>query len=180
MKSGAPLFLIGFSGVGKSMIGAELAKLLSYEFVDTDIAIEERYHASITQMFAECGIEKFRKREKALLLSLVQMRKAVISTGGGLPCRQDNLDMMLDHGLVIHIRCSEEVMIDNLEVCKATRPLVAHLDKEGIAQYVRNEWPKRYKYYGQADLEIDASSVVNAEEVLRVARHIADLLSPHI
>ena len=86
------IFLIGFMGSGKSTLGAQLARLLDYQFVDMDQLIEDTAEMSIPEIFDEHGEDVFRKWEHDILLELCQREKLVISTGGGVPCHSGNMD----------------------------------------------------------------------------------------
>ena len=49
------IFLIGYMGAGKTTLGKAFARALGLTFVDLDWYIEERFHKSIRQLFAERG-----------------------------------------------------------------------------------------------------------------------------
>ena len=50
-----PIFLIGYMGSGKSTLGRVLSEMLECEFTDLDAYIENRYHKTVKQIFAEHG-----------------------------------------------------------------------------------------------------------------------------
>ena len=58
-----PIFLIGFMGAGKSVVGAVLAKRLRWAFVDLDRLVMEREKRSISEIFARDGEQGFRLAE---------------------------------------------------------------------------------------------------------------------
>ena len=57
------IFLIGFMGAGKSTIGLELSKKLSFNLVDTDKSIERSQGMKITEIFSRKGEDFFRELE---------------------------------------------------------------------------------------------------------------------
>lgn len=177
LKDPRPIFLVGFSGVGKTTIGRHLAEISQRTFVDTDSYIEKKYHSSISEMFACCGVDKFRKRETVILIELSQYKDLVIATGGGMPCTDNNIDVMRSRGTVIYLQSNIESLTDRLEVCKADRPLVAHLDKDGIRKYIEETLPKREPYYTQAHHTVDVSGMMSIEDERRIAREIFSLLT---
>ena len=59
------VILIGFSGTGKTQVGREVARLLGWEFVDTDEEIERTAGRPVRRIFAEEGEPAFRDRERA-------------------------------------------------------------------------------------------------------------------
>lgn len=177
LKDPRPIFLVGFSGVGKTTIGRHLAEISRRTFVDTDSYIEKKYHSSISEMFACCGVDKFRKRETVILIELSQYKDLVIATGGGMPCTDNNIDVMRSRGTVIYLQSNIESLTDRLEVCKADRPLVAHLDKDGIRKYIEETLPKREPYYTQAHHTVDVSGMMSIEDERRIAREIFSLLT---
>ena len=61
------IILIGFMGSGKSTIGRRLAKLLEYDFIDTDHLIEEDQGCSIDEIFKYGGEECYRDMDTVLL-----------------------------------------------------------------------------------------------------------------
>src|SRR5476651_2201785 len=88
------IFLIGYMGSGKTTLGRRLAARLGYEFIDLDQVFEEKEGITIAQYFTYYGEDAFRKEESAILKQTHYPEKAVISTGGGLPCFFDNMDWM--------------------------------------------------------------------------------------
>ena len=49
------IFLTGYMGAGKTTLGKAFARELGVSFVDLDWYIEERFHKTIPQLFAERG-----------------------------------------------------------------------------------------------------------------------------
>jgi len=78
-----PIFLIGFMGAGKSVVGAVLARRLGWEFVDLDRLVTEREKRSIAEIFARDGEHGFRQAELRSLDFLQGRRRLVIACGGG-------------------------------------------------------------------------------------------------
>ena len=77
------LILTGMMGVGKSTVGKNLAKKLSYNFIDIDRKIEFEENLSINSIFKNKGEPYFRKIEKIITLRELKNSSSVISLGGG-------------------------------------------------------------------------------------------------
>ena len=60
---GAPIFLIGFMGSGKTTVGALLAEHLGWSFVDLDDLVVRSAGLTVAEIFAREGEEGFRRRE---------------------------------------------------------------------------------------------------------------------
>ena len=88
------IFLIGFSGSGKSSVGKKLAKSLNYNFLDTDRIIEKTTSLSIDETISTKGEKEFRNIETQVLSKIDFSQNNVISTGGGLPTEKDNIRIM--------------------------------------------------------------------------------------
>ena len=54
------IVLTGFMATGKTAVGEKLAKKLKYDFLDTDLMVEEETGMSITQIFEKEGEPAFR------------------------------------------------------------------------------------------------------------------------
>ena len=53
------IILIGMPGSGKSTIGVVLAKKMGYQFIDSDIVIQQKYEKTLEQLIdehSECRI----------------------------------------------------------------------------------------------------------------------------
>lgn len=53
--------LIGMPGVGKSTLGVVLAKILGYQFLDSDLLIQKQEKRKLSCIIEEDGIEGFKK-----------------------------------------------------------------------------------------------------------------------
>ena len=56
---GNNIILIGMPGCGKSTIGVVLAKVLGYEFTDSDLLIQKKEGRLLREIIAEEGEEAF-------------------------------------------------------------------------------------------------------------------------
>ena len=75
--------LIGMPGVGKSTIGVVLAKVLGYQFLDSDLLIQKQEHRRLWQIIEEEGYEGFQNVENRVNAS-IEAENTVIATGGRL------------------------------------------------------------------------------------------------
>ena len=77
------IVLIGMPGVGKSTVGVILAKVLGYEFVDSDLVIQKEEGKLLKEIIAEVGPEGFIEVENRINASL-EAKHSVIATGGSV------------------------------------------------------------------------------------------------
>lgn len=94
VKKEKSLFLIGFMGVGKTSVSAALGEMLEREVVEMDTCIVRREGMSIPDLFARKGENYFRECETALLRECSKWEPVVVSCGGGVPMREENVQAM--------------------------------------------------------------------------------------
>jgi shikimate kinase len=87
------LILCGMMGAGKTTVAKALAKLTGYQSYDTDAEIVKK-HGNISDIFARFGEEYFRDLETQTVKELVNEQNAIISVGGGLVLRQENVEIL--------------------------------------------------------------------------------------
>ena len=120
------LVLCGMMGSGKTTVGKLLAKTLAWEWADTDEYIVERY-GDISELFAQKGDAYFREIETETVKMLAQKDRLVLSTGGGVVLRAENISLLKDNGIVVYLRAKKQTLVERLQGDN-TRPL---LQKEG-------------------------------------------------
>jgi shikimate kinase len=76
--------LIGNPGSGKSYIGKILAKNLTYDFVDIDITIEEKYNNTLQNIVDMLGEKEFLEEESNQTLSVTGDKNTIITPGGSI------------------------------------------------------------------------------------------------
>ena len=78
------LYLVGFMGVGKSVIGRSVAAELGMRFIDSDRAIEKEQGCRIADIFKAEGEARFREYERRFVESGHPSHGCVVACGGGL------------------------------------------------------------------------------------------------
>ena len=133
------IILVGYMGSGKTSVSKALEKITGLMFLDTDEEIVKRASKSINAIFAEDGEEAFRGMETALLQELIETGwKGILSTGGGMPVRQENRSLLKKLGTVVYLKTSPEATCKRLEG-DTTRPLLAGLaDHEAKLAKIRS------------------------------------------
>ncbi len=144
------IFIIGFMGSGKSSTGKKLAEKLGYEFVDTDKRIVEKLGMSVNEIFDRLGEETFRKEESRLLKELVSGKNLVVSTGGGLPCHGDNMEIINRNGISVYLKASPEELYARLLSRKHKRPLIRDLSDSELKTFIEEKLAVREPYYKMA------------------------------
>lgn len=144
-------------GCGKSAVGRALAKFLEVEFIDSDKFIEQRAGLSVSEIFARFGEDDFRSRERNFLENLKENPSpVVISTGGGMPCFADNLELM-KNGVIIYLELSIDELFERLKSRQEKRPLLQNLKEAELREFIKKKLNFRKTFYRQADIILSAN-----------------------
>ena len=138
------IFVIGLMAVGKSTVGRHLSEALDMPFIDSDHEIEERAGAEISWIFDVEGEEGFRDREEQVIDELSQRDGIVVATGGGVVKRQANRDHLAARGIVIHLDCPLDKLLDRTSRDKR-RPLLNGPNREKVLRSLMNERAPLYE-----------------------------------
>ena len=157
------IYLVGYMGAGKTTAAKRLAHRLGWEHYDTDALFEEKYHISVDDFFHKYDEALFRKLESQILQSTENLENAVISTGGGTPCFNDNMTWMNGHGTTVFLKISPQTAVSRIMLSKKKRPLAAGKTEGELATFVEKHYGARMSFYEQAqhvvkgeDLDIEA------------------------
>lgn len=154
------LFLIGFMGAGKTSVSRALGRQLNRPVVEMDQRIAEQEGMSIPDIFASKGEAYFRACETNLLNSFSAAEPSVVSCGGGVPMREENVAAMHRSGLVVLLTATPAVILRRVEHDHSRPLLEGHKDIDYIAALMEQRRPK---YEAAADITVDTSDKTIAE-----------------
>ena len=163
-------------GAGKTTVGKNLATKLNWSFIDIDLFIENRFHKTIAEIFEEKGETGFREIERRVLQEISGFEKVVISTGGGLPCFFDNMELMNRTGTTVYLRASIEELIKRMCFDKQKRPLIKDKNREELHSFVESNLIKREIFYNQATIIFDVPSVKTKKEMDNLLEELLEKL----
>lgn len=143
------IVLIGMPGSGKSTIGVVLAKVLGYEFMDSDLLIQKREKRLLSEIIEQEGIEGFLEIENDVNKNL-NVERTVIATGGSAVYGAEAMEHLKRIGTVIYLKLDY----------KRLRRRLGSLKKRGVVlkkgQTFRMLYEERTPLYEKyADLIID-------------------------
>lgn len=163
------VFLIGFMGVGKTSLGKKLASRLGVPFLDTDQLIEQKVGSTIAEYFSKNGEEAFRKLEKELLNNY-DFEDAIVATGGGLPCHNDNIKAMNDVGITLFLDRPAKELQQRLVNAKKQRPLIKELKDDELLEFIESKLQERRPFYEKAKVILDRNNQSVDEIINRISK----------
>ena len=146
------VFLIGMSGGGKTSLGRKAAANLNLNFVDTDQRVSEMLGLSVIDIYTTLGEDFFHNAEAGVLMQLVGEPPCVVSTGGSLPTSRENVKLMQNHGVIIHIDRPLDQILSDIKMDR--RPTL----RDGSREDVIHEYNQHIGFYHAcADYTLDNS-----------------------
>lgn len=149
------IVLIGMPGVGKSSAGVVLAKVMGYEFVDSDLLIQKEEKRLLKEIIAEDGYEEFVRIENRVN-SNINVNKCVIATGGSVIYGKEAMEHLSKIGVIVYLRATFDTINSRL----------GNLEGRGVAiksnQTLFDLYEERtilYEKYADVVVDLDGRSI---------------------
>ena len=163
------IILIGMPGAGKSSVGVILAKVLGYEFIDTDLVIQHREKRLLREIIADEGNEGFLAIENEVNATL-EANKSVIAPGGSAIYGKEAMEHFKEIGTIVYLKLSYEDLAKRLGNLKGRGVVL----KEG--QTLKDLYDERSKLYEQyAEITVDESGRDIKGTILALREQIREL-----
>ena len=160
------IVLVGMRGSGKTTVSKQLAEKLAIEHLDLDTLMSQKLGASTADIVAEHGWDYFRDQEAAITKEVSALNQKLISTGGGVVLRPENVASLQKNGTVVMLHASPEVLVARLGD-SSDRPALT--DAETLEEEVEQVLAERQKLYEDAaDVIIDTDSLSPEQVVAEI------------
>lgn len=155
------IILIGMPATGKSTVGVVLAKLIGYDFIDTDILISKDQGRPLSLIIAQDGYDRFIEIEGKAGAGL-SCEKTVVATGGSMVFSENAMKNLSSRGKIVWIDSPlpelEKRVLGSLEERGVATP-----EKMTLRQIFDLRRPLYEKY---ADVRIDGTESTEAVVLL--------------
>lgn len=149
------IVLIGMPGAGKSTVGVVLAKNAGFQFVDSDLVIQEQTGMLLHEIISREGDDGFRRTENRINASL-QAKHSVIATGGSVIYGREAMRHLKEIGIVVYLRLSYESIAERLGDLKERGVTL----KEGqTLQQLYDERIPLYERYADATVDCEGKAI---------------------
>jgi len=172
------IFLVGFSGTGKSTIARLIGDQLQWPVYDLDQVIVERSGMPIPVIFEREGEAGFRTREGEALRAISSEGPCVVATGGGAVVSQENRRLMASKGWIVALEARPEVLYARMQhqlqraEPDAVRPL---LHAVSPLEQIRTLKDRRQPMYALADWTVHTDRLSPQQVAAEVIRAVAML-----
>ena len=151
------IVLIGMPGSGKSTVGIILAKLTSFNFVDTDVLIQISQGRTLQDIVDTEGYMALREIEERILLKL-DCFDHVIATGGSAVYSHVAMTHLKSNGVVVFLNVELPILESRIHDF-ATRGLAKRPD-----QSIEDLFEERFVLYTKyADVTIECKDFTQEE-----------------
>ena len=164
-------------GCGKSTMGRAVSALTGVPFIDLDNYIEQRFHLTVREIFAQRGEDGFRDVERRMLQEVADFEDVIVACGGGTPCFFDNMEYMNTHGTTVFLNTPIDRLHSRLMRGRHKRPLIADKDDEELMTFIKEALAKRMDHYSKAQISFSSERLENKSEIANTAREFAELLA---
>lgn len=155
------IMLIGFMGTGKSTVSTFLSNELGLPEVDMDATIAKNAGMSIPDIFEKHGEDYFRDLETKTLIEVSDSTQAIVSCGGGIVLRDENVEYMKNHGKIVLLTATPETVYNRVKDSK-NRPI---LNGNMNVEYIEMLMSKRRDRYLQCADIIVATDGKSVQEI---------------
>ena len=157
------LILIGMPGSGKSTLGRLLCADKKCAWVDTDYLMQAWWGMPLQAVLDHLGLEHFLDAE-AELVSSINLRQAVISTGGSVVYRPRAMQHLESLGRIVYLRAGLEVISERISDARDRGIAV----QKGLSlEQIYGQRRPLYEKYAQLVLDTDEQSLEQCVEVIR-------------
>lgn len=154
------IILIGMPGAGKSTVGVILAKILGYEFVDSDLIIQKKEKRLLKDIIEQDGVDGFIDIENRIN-SNINTDKSVIATGGSVVYGKEAMNHLKSIGKIVYLKLSYKTIDSRLSNIKGRGVVL----REG--QNLKSLYEERtplYEKYSDIIIEEDNLSIEETVE----------------
>lgn len=160
--------LIGMPGAGKSTVGVVLAKVLGFEFIDSDLEIQKKEKRLLSEIIEQEGLDRFIQIEGSVNKDLL-VDRTVIATGGSAVYHTQAMEHFKKTAKIVYINLSYETLVSRL----------GDLKKRGVVlrenQTLRDLYEERHPLYMKyADIVVDGECAT-VEKVMIAIREKLNL-----
>lgn len=161
------IVLIGMPGAGKTTIGRKLHKLLDRPVLDSDDQVIKETGRSVKDLFQE-GDDVFRAAETAAIKTLSEMDGIIISCGGGVVKRPENIAYLQQNGKIFFLNRDLEAIAGSVD--KTSRPLLNSAE-DRLTQLYRERMPLYLKYSDYA-IPVNEDFDQTAAQIVRLIKEL--------
>ena len=154
------IVLIGMASAGKSTVSEALAECTGRECIDMDARLVESFGMSIREYFTHHSEKEFRDAETALCQSLRNEQNKIISCGGGVILREENMTALKENGLIVWITRDPSQLHGS-----GDRPLMSSDEK---VRAVYKERLPLYQKYSDITVENEGTPQAAAGKILKI------------
>ena len=163
-------------GGGKSTVGRQLGRRLSYPFADSDALIERRIGTTIRQYFEQEGETAFRDIEEQVIGEQAVLADGVLATGGGAVLRESNRDALHANCTVIYLRSSPDELFRRLRH-DTHRPLLQVNNPLGRLRDLYSQRDPLYRRTAHFVVETGRPSIHTLVNMILMQLELAGLLT---
>ena len=157
--------LIGMAGAGKSTVGRELANILNFRLIDSDVLIEEQQGKSLQKILDDEGYIRLREIENSVLKNL-HFKEIILSTGGSAVYSDEAMK---------HIQQNSKVIFLDVSFSEILERVPSFLDRgfaKAPSQSIEDAFEERQELYNKYSHHI----VSNSEDLNSCVSKIVELL----
>lgn len=172
MVRGLNVVLVGFMGTGKSAVGRLLARALRRRRFDTDLWVSRTAGLPIPEIFARYGEETFRDLETEAARVVSFPSGLVVSTGGGILGRDENVELLRKGGALVCLEARPEVILARTAPWESRPMLRTALDpREAVTRLLEERAPR----YALSDWTLDTSDLTLDQVVDQLCARLPSL-----
>ena len=108
------IVLIGMRGAGKTTVAKKVAEKLSRPFIEMDDLIVEKEQMKIPEIVEKHGWDYFRDLESEVASEVATKENVVISAGGGIVTRPENILALKKNGVIVFLQVSVDELLKRI------------------------------------------------------------------